>query len=141
VFTQIMAPVDLAHVDRLKRAIEVTADLARHYDVEATYVAVTSPQPGEVAHSPEEYETKLGAFAEQQAEKHGYKASFKLVVSHDPAVDLDDALSEALEEIGADLVVMATHIPGLVDYVWPSHGGKLASHSSASVFLVRPQDD
>ena len=39
--------------------------------------------------------------------------------------------------LGADLVVMATHVPNLTDYIWASHGGHLASHAKASVFLVR----
>ena len=139
-FNHILAPVDLAHVDRLGRALEVAADLARHYGVDVTYVAVTSPQPGEVAHNPEEYEKKLKAFADEQSKAHGQTAHARLMVSHDPAVDLDTKLTAALEEIGADLVVMATHIPGLVDYIWPSHGGKFASHTDASVMLVRPHE-
>jgi nucleotide-binding universal stress UspA family protein len=60
-----------------------------------------------------------------------------MVVSHDPTVDVDDALMKAVSETGADLVVMASHVPGLADYIWPSNGGKLAAHSSASVFVVR----
>ncbi|MGD8310649.1 MAG: hypothetical protein PVG98_14530 [Chromatiales bacterium] len=44
---------------------------------------------------------------------------------------------EAVDDIGADLVVMASHIPDVVDYIWPSNGGKVAGHSDASVFVVR----
>jgi hypothetical protein len=33
---------------------------------------------------------------------------------------------------------MASHVPGLTEYVWPSNGGKLAGHAKASVFVVRP---
>jgi hypothetical protein len=32
---------------------------------------------------------------------------------------------------------MATHRPGLADRLWPSNGGKVATHSGASVLLVR----
>jgi nucleotide-binding universal stress UspA family protein len=106
-----------------------------------TYVAVTSPQPGPVAHNPEEYERKLEAFAADQARAHGHRTHAKLKVSPDPAVELDTKLEDALDEVGADLVVMATHIPGLAEYIWPSHGGKLASHTEASVFLVRPHEE
>ena len=59
------------------------------------------------------------------------------MVSHDPAVDLDDALVKAVHETKSDLVVMATHIPNVADHVWPSNGGRLATHTDASVFLVR----
>lgn len=140
-FTHILSPVDLAHVDRLSRALEVTADLARHYDITVTYVAVTSPQPGKLAHSPEEFADKLTAFAKDQAARHGHKAEAKTVVSHDPAVDLENAIREARKELGADLVVMGSHMPNLGDYVWPSHGGKLALHAQASILLVREHED
>jgi nucleotide-binding universal stress UspA family protein len=39
--------------------------------------------------------------------------------------------------VGADLVVMATHLPGVSDYIWAGHGAHVAAHSKASVFLVR----
>ena len=58
-------------------------------------------------------------------------------VAHDPTTEIDDALMKAVGETGSDLVVMASHVPGVMDYIWPSHGGKLASHSRASVLLVR----
>ncbi|MEX5728537.1 nucleotide-binding universal stress UspA family protein [Rhodovulum iodosum] len=140
-FTQILAPVDLAHIDRLGRALDVAADLARHYGIPVCYAAVTTPQPGTVAHSPEEFDAKLQAFAADQAERHGHKATAKTVISHDPSVDLDHALREARQEVGADLVVMASHLPNVGDYVWPSHGGKLALHAHASIFLVRDHED
>jgi hypothetical protein len=34
-------------------------------------------------------------------------------------------------------VVMASHVPGMLEHVWSSHAGRLASHASASVFIVR----
>ena len=58
-------------------------------------------------------------------------------IAHDPATEVDDALLRAIDETGADLVVMQSHIPGLVDYVWPSNGGKIAGHAKASVMVVR----
>lgn len=140
-FNHILAPIDLGHVDRLKRALEVTADLARHYDIAVTYVAVTTPQPSTVAHNPEEFAAKLNAFAAGQAEKYGHKAAAKTVISHDPAVDLDHVLREARKEVEADLIVMGSHIPEMRDYLWPSHGGKLALHAHASILLVREHED
>ncbi|TCO70621.1 universal stress protein [Rhodovulum euryhalinum] len=140
-FRHILAPVDLAHLDRLSRALEVTADLARHYGIAVTYVAVTAPQPGKVAHNPEEFSRKLKAFADEQTARHGHGADARAVISHDPAVDLDRALRQVREEIGADLVVMGSHLPTLGDYVWPSHGGKLALHTHASILLVREHED
>ncbi|SEA85076.1 universal stress protein [Rubrimonas cliftonensis] len=136
-YDAIMVPVDLAHADKLDKALSVAADLAKLYAAPICYVGVTAATPGSVAHSPREYEQKLGAFARAQAEARGVEATSRALVSHDPAVDLDEALLDAVRETGADLVVMASHVPGLLDAVWPSHGGALASHASTSVMLVR----
>ena len=137
-FNNIMIPVDLAHAGKLEKALQAGADLAKAYGAHVTYVGVTAATPGSVAHNPEEYAAKLADFASAQAAQHGVETASKAIVSHDPTTDLDDALLSAVDDVGADLVVMASHIPGLADYIWPSNGGKLAGHASASVFVVRP---
>ncbi|WP_414897527.1 universal stress protein [Rhodovulum sp. YEN HP10] len=139
-FKQILVPVDLAHAEALKRSCDVAGDLARHYGIGVTYVAVTAPQPGRLARSPGEYREKLDAFARAEAETHGHRATARVIVCPDPAAELDTALMRALEEEGADLVVMASHLPGAVERIWPSHGGRLAGHARVSVLLVRPDD-
>tara|TARA_R110000751_G_scaffold4231_31_gene20777 strand:+ start:705 stop:1103 length:399 start_codon:yes stop_codon:yes gene_type:complete len=132
-----MTPVDLAHLERLRKSLDVAAGLARQNDAPVTYVAVTSPEPGSVAHNPEEFAAKLKAFAQSEAQSHGIATDSKALVSHDPGVDLDKTLLKAVDEIGADLVVMQSHVPNLADYLWPSNGGAIAAHSKASVFVVR----
>jgi nucleotide-binding universal stress UspA family protein len=132
-----MIPVDLVHADKLGKALQIGADLAKHYGAKLTYVGVTAPAPGPLGHNPKEFGERLAAFAETQRDAHGHEAAAKAVIAHDPTTEVDDALLNAVEEIGADLVVMASHIPGLADYIWPSNGGKIAGHSRASVFVVR----
>lgn len=136
-FTRIMVPVDLAHVPALHKALNVAAEMAKNHNLPVTYVGVTAAAPGKVAHNPEEFDRKLKAFGMEQAAANGIEADTRTVISHDPTTDVDDALLKAVDETGADLVVMASHVPGLADYVWPSNGGKLAAHAGASVFVVR----
>lgn len=136
-FTRIMTPVDLAHLDRLERSLRCGADLARLWDIPVIYVGVTAQTPGSIAHTPEEYARKLQAFAAGQASARGVAAEAHAMISHDPTAELDDALLGAVAETGADLVVMASHVPGLTDYIWPSNGGKVAAHATASVMVVR----
>ena len=136
-FRKIMAPVDLAHADKIAKALDVAADAAKHYGAELIYVGVTAATPGSVAHNPREYEEKLAAFAEKSGAEHGVATGHKSYVSHDPSSDLDETLMKATKELDVDLVVMASHIPNLADYIWPSNGGKIASHASCSVFVVR----
>jgi nucleotide-binding universal stress UspA family protein len=135
-FDRIMVPVDLAHVEDLDRALTLAGRLAREHGAEVCYVGVTAP-PGASAEGPEAFAAALEAFARAQGDAHGIRTKARMVVAEDPAVTLDSALLAALEESGADLVVMATHRPGLGDWIWPSAGIAVARHAKASVFLVR----
>ncbi len=139
-FQRIMVPIDLAHIDQLSRPLQVAADAARHYGAEVWYVAVTSDAPGSVARTPQEYQRKLDAFVAEQSTLHGQPTHGRVIISPDPVADLDDTLVHAIKDLGADLVVMGTHLPRHLDAVMPSHGGKVATHTKASVFLVRPQE-
>ncbi len=136
-YKSIMIPVDLEHTDTLEKALATAADLAKHYHAELHAVGVTTSAPGVVAHNPTEYTQKLEIFAADQTAKYGVDFRAKAMVSHDPAVDLDDTLKQAASEIGTDLVVMASHVPGFFDYIFASRAGYLASHTSLSVLVVR----
>lgn len=136
-FKKIMVPVDLAHTDALDKALTVAADLSRHYNAPIAYVGVTGTAPSEAAGSDVEYKVKLAAFAADQASKRGIQASADTVVSHDPAAELHSILLKEYNNIGADLVVMASHMPGVLDHIFSSNAGHLASHADVSVVVVR----
>lgn len=136
-FKRIMAPVDLAHLDKLERALQVTAEEAKLHNAAVTYVSVSAAAPSALAHTPDEFKARLQDFASKQALAHGINAASHAIISHDPTTDVDDALLKCVSDTGADLVVMASHRPGLADYFWPSNGGKIAAHTDASVFIVR----
>ena len=136
-FKKIMVPVDLAHQDALARSLQCAADLATHYGAEVVYVGVTAATPSALAHNPAEYKEKLGKFAAGQGEVHGIEASAHMALSHDPTTDVDDALLKASNETGADLVVMQSHMPSVLDHIWPSNGGKVAEYAKCSVLVVR----
>ena len=139
-YNKIMVPIDLAHLEVLEPSLAAVADLARHYDAEVCYVGVTSNAPGSVARTPEEFTRKLEAFAQERAKVHGQPVSTHTIISPDPIADLDDDLIQAIEDVGADLVIMPTHPPKHLDVIMPSHGGKVATHTKASVFLIRPKN-
>ena len=136
-FKLMMVPVDLEHVEPLSNALSVAAGLAKHYSIPVCYVGVANEEPSRIAHNPAEYEKKLQAFTANQVAEHGHRADCRTFVGHDLVADVDDVLLKAVDAVGADLVVMASHVPTIVDYVWPSNGGKIAAHSNASVFVVR----
>jgi len=137
VFKKIVGPVDLAHVQSLEHALGCAADLAKHYSSPITYVGVTSSGPTTLAPHPDEFHKILSAFADGEVGKHGVEATAHTSIAHDLPTEVDDALLRAIDETGADLVVMASHVPGAIEYIWPSNGGKVASHANCSVLLIR----
>nr|WP_232897251.1 universal stress protein [Pontibaca salina] len=132
-----MVPVDLPHAARLERALQVAADLAGLYQAEVCYVAVTASTPGPKGRNPEEFAKSLESFASSQGATHGHRSSSRAMVSTDPSIDMDDTLLKACKETGADLVVMASHVPNVADTLFPSHGGKIARKAGVSVMVVR----
>ncbi|OBY25186.1 universal stress protein [Leisingera sp. JC1] len=136
-YSKIMVPVDLAHAARLDKALQMASDLAHLYKAEVIFVGVTPSQPSPVAHSPQEFSKKLDDFAADQAGKRNITASGHAVVSHDPAVDLEATLLKACNNIGAGLIVMASHVPGVSDYLFHAHGGRVAEKAPVSVLIVR----
>ena len=136
-FKKIMVPVDLANVAGLERALGCAADLAKLYHSPIVYVGVTSSGPTSQAPNPEVFHKKLSAFVEREVGRHGVKADAHTAIAHDLTTEVDDALFRAIDETQADLVVMASHIPGVLEYIWPSNGGKIAGHARCSVMLVR----
>ena len=140
-FSKIMVPVDLVHLDHLGRLLQVAADLARQYGAMVCYVGVTAETPTPVAHNPTEFDRKIREFAASEAAKHGIEAEGRGYPSHDPAIDINRILVNAADEIGADLIVMTSHIPNITDHLWPSHGGYVATHAKASVMVIRSQGD
>jgi nucleotide-binding universal stress UspA family protein len=136
-YSRIMVPVDLAHAGRLTRALDAAATLGKPDGATIIYTGVGAETPGSLAHNPKEFADKLQAFADKQRSVHGLPVEAHAVTSHDPSIDLDDKLIAAARETGADLIVMATHIPGVSDHWFHGHGAHVAQNAPVSVLLVR----
>ena len=139
-YQKILVPVDLAHADKIEKSLRAAAGLARLWNAQIRYVAVHGSGPDRVAPSPEKFAAELDMFAREQAATHDveqYETS--IVKSVDVAVELDDKLLAEIEASGADLVVMASHVPGVSDrlHLLSSNAAKIVRHSSVSVFVVR----
>lgn len=137
-FKKIMVPVDLRHLDRLERALTAAAELSGRWSCPVVYVSVTTEQPSELAHTPAEFDQRLQDFARTEAKTRGVDtAEVRSYASHDPSVDLDDTLLRAIDETGADLVIVGTHRPGLAEHIFASNASYLAAHAPVSVMVVR----
>ena len=136
-YERIGMPVDLAHTQTLEKAVVTAAALARTFGASIDLVAVTSPSPSEVARDPHAFGEKLAAYALECSHCHGVTFTPHARLCDDPTVELDRTLSDAFHELGVDLLVVASHVPGLREYVFSSNAGWLASHTDLSVFVVR----
>jgi len=136
-YKRILAPVDIEHPDRIEKALRSAADLASHYGADLVLVGVTGTEPSAIAHEPKEYGEKLAQFAEAAGKRLGHPMRSEMIRAHDLTVELDAAISHKASEIGADLIVMASHKPGVMEYVIGSNAGHVAQHAPISVFVVR----
>lgn len=136
-FKKIMVPIDLGKLAHLERTLKATADIANAHNAEVIFVSVYGSQPTSDLPKPEKISEMLRNFAEQQEHSHGVKASSVAVYSQDPQAELTSALLSTSEKIGADAIVMASHIPGWLEHVFHSNAGYIACHAKISVFVVR----
>lgn len=138
-YRRIVVPVDMQHVDKMGKALKTAADIAQRYGAEIWYVAVTGKVPNRVAKSPEEFAVELDHFAAQKAKELGVDVHARSISSVDVTVELDKTLLAAAHDIGADLIVMASHIPGVPDrlHLVSSNAAHIVSHTDMSVFVVR----
>lgn len=136
-FEQIMVPVDLVRKDTLQKALDVAGEMAKTYNARVHVVSVGGDLPGTLGHNPEQFGATLNAFAKELEEKYGTDVKAHPVMSNDPSADTTQHLMTAIKDIGADLVIMASHEPGLMEHIFSSHGGYVATHAKCSVFVVR----
>ncbi|MEE9318900.1 MAG: universal stress protein [Granulosicoccus sp.] len=136
-YSKIVVPVDLTHTEKLDKALTTAGDLAKHYNAEVFLLGVANSTPGEIAHNPKEFAEKLADFAASQSAAQGIEFRTIATISTDIAVDLVKTLDTEIHRLGADLVVMASHVPGFRDYIFRSNSGYLASHMDISVLVVR----
>jgi nucleotide-binding universal stress UspA family protein len=136
-FSKIMVPVDLVHKESLGKGLEVAGDMAKRHGASIEVVSVGGALPGKLGHTPEEFAETVKDFAKDLADKFGVSVEGDPVISHDPEIETTGALMREIDRTGADLVIMASHEPGVLEHVFSSHGGYIAQHAKCSVFVVR----
>ena len=136
-YRHIMVPVDLHMETIVEKALTVATDLAKFYHAEITLVSMTGRVITDAPHTPETAKAALSNLASSLSENSGLEVKFHNLFSPDVPAEVDSGLKAAIDAVGADLVVVGSHIPRLMDYVFSSHAGYLASHAKVSVFVVR----
>lgn len=128
-FKNILVPVDLDRPKGSVKAMETAQEIAR---AEGGTVTVVSVQPiiiDEGGQRPPNYQPRMDAFLQQYGE--GATGILKLGGS------ISSEIRWAADEIGADLIVMASHDPHFTDYLVGSNAAHVALHTACSVLVVR----
>jgi nucleotide-binding universal stress UspA family protein len=136
-FNHIMVPVDLVHKDKQQKALDVAGSMAKAHGATVHVVSVGGDLPGSLGHNPSEFGATLTEFAAGLRDQYGAEVETHPVLSNDPSVDTTRKLMQSIDDIGADLVIMASHEPGVMEHIFSSHGGYIAQHAKCSVFVVR----
>lgn len=136
--TRILVPVDLDHLDKLDKALGVAARIAQNDGASVVYVGVIDPRPGAV-HPTDGYEAQqhLDAFAAAQGRAHGIRTEEQIALRGDLHRHVGREIIAAADRAGCDLIVMASHLPGLKDHILTSNAGYVATHAPISVYVVR----
>ncbi|MFK7943308.1 MAG: universal stress protein [Paracoccaceae bacterium] len=133
----IMVPVDLAHAKELEKSVKLAVEIANLQNASLTLVSVTEAGPSEVAKSEGGYAKALEDFGAELSDTHRLKVDTITVHSVDTTAELGDRLIATADDMGAEVIVMASHVPGVLEHFFASNAGYVASHAKCSVFVVR----
>ena len=88
----------------MTEALSVGVELARDHDANIIVGSVSMSGPIAVARNPEEFAAKLDQFALEKSEELKKATGTKVMLSHDPTIDIDNVLQKASSELSAYLV-------------------------------------
>lgn len=135
----ILVPIDIVEKEAGNAALALAQDLAKTYGSKLILLYVVEPLPGYVAvQMPAGIHEKARSDADNRlneiAAEHGLAGTAQVVVrdGHPPTEILEFA-----KETGADMIVIASHDPGMVDYLLGSVAGRVVRHAHCSVLVTR----
>ena len=139
-FKKILVPIDVSQSDSGAASLNAAADLGSTTGAELVLLNVVSPVPNLVASQlPSNYieaaQESASKVMEEMASKAGLKpGSFEIRTARGSTYD---EILTAANSSGADLIVVASHQPGLSDYLLGSTAAKIVRHAKISVLVIR----
>ena len=140
-FTRILCPVDLEEESSWQKAMPVVLKLRETFGSELHVLTITPEWPKGM------YRLSLPADAEQRfaaAAAEGLDAFFREHVPQDVPVTKHVRVGrvyrmvlETAADIGADLIVMASHRPEMGDYLIGANASRVVRHAEVSVLVIR----
>jgi len=135
-YQTILVPIDLAHAEKGKAMIDVAKKLGGK-GTRITLMNVIEDIPAYVAvELPGEIIQNMKKNAQNELEALAKAAGLSAGVdirSGRPA----PAILNAAEDLGVDAIVLASHRPGLQDYLLGSTAARVVRHANCSVLVMR----
>ena len=139
-YQHILLPVDLGHPESFRKAVPVAAKLADSFDA-CLHVMTVVPDYGMSIVGqffPKQHEGEMLAEAQKLlhafTDEHLPGRQVQHIVAHGSVYQ---EILRMAEEIRIDLIVMASHRPGLEDYLLGPNAARVVRHAPQSGMVVR----
>lgn len=135
----ILVPVDVSTPENASKSLDLAGPIAKAHGSKMVLLYVVEPVPGYVAAQlPPDIQDKASATSmdvmKQIAKDKGLPDTTEMLirVGHPSSQILSCA-----EDAGADMIVIASHDPGLADYLIGSVAARVVRHAHCSVLVAR----
>jgi nucleotide-binding universal stress UspA family protein len=140
-YKEILLGIDLNDIESQRKAIDTTIGLARAFGgrVHVHTVLPDFGMPMVASYFPKDFESKAVESAKQALDdlvKQNFPEDLTVQQILGRGTIYREILSCA-DEIGADLIVMASHRPDLQDYLIGPNASRVTRHAACSVLVVR----
>jgi universal stress protein F len=137
-YTNVLVPVDLEHKDQARTMIRTALDIADD-NIKLTLLFVLPEIPAVVGlYLPDGSTGKARVDAEEQlqelAKASGAPKATNIVTAFGRP---HHKILEMAERDGTDLIVIASHHPGIADYLLGSVAASVVRHAKCSVHVIR----
>ncbi len=139
-YTKILVPIDLHEDGCGQHALSVAIQLAKGEDAEIHLLTIIHAGPAVVAQFlPGGYEQQVSGKVKSELDELASGLDLeegKVTTSVRFGGVYQEILAYA-EKVGADLIVVGSHQPGVADYLLGSNAARVGRHAKCSVFVVR----
>jgi len=138
-YKNVLLPIDIAEESSWHQALTAAIAQARFNSASLHVVAVTPGTPPQLPFLPPDYGSKMLSHAEEKLEAIA-KKHVPDDIQYQQHVRQGSVYREILalaREIGADLIVMASHQPAIEDYLLGPNAARVVRHADCSVLVVR----
>lgn len=136
-YKKILVPVEPSHTEKQEMALKMAEQLSDTSGAEITILTVIEPVPGYFSMAEEMSDIQKKAAdrtLKELKEFAGGRDDIKLKVLHGHAATEIIAYAE---KAGSDCIVVASHRPGLADYLIGSTAARVVRHAPCAVHVMR----